>query len=114
MREQLASVARAVTVLGSSFLHPSPSPPAGPAGLHREEEWPVLESSGGGRCPTVRQHTPLCARLLPKYLLRAGRANEREIFGTFGFNLHSGPKQMSGEKTQACHCVSAHSNSKHL
>lgn len=63
MREQLASVARAVTTLGSSSLHPSPSPPAVPAGHHREEEWPVLESSGGGRCPTVRQHTPLNPRL---------------------------------------------------
>lgn len=70
MREQLASVVRAVCTLGSSSLHPSPSPPAGPAGHQWEVEWPVLESSRGGRCPTVRQHTSLCARLLTKYLLQ--------------------------------------------
>lgn len=58
-----------MTTLGSYSLHLSPSPPADPAGHNREEEWPVLESSGGGRCPTVSQHTPLRARLLPKYPL---------------------------------------------
>lgn len=97
MRERLAGVAWAVTVLGSSSLHPSPSPPASPAGHQREEEWPVLESSGGGRCPTGRQHTPVWARLLPNTSY-SGRANERELSGASGFNLRSGPNQTSEEK----------------
>lgn len=94
MREQTASVARAVTTLGSSSLHPSPSPPAGPVGHRWEEERPVLESSGGERCPTVRQDTPLRARLLERYHLRRADKREGNLWRFWIFN----PKRTSDEK----------------